>query len=189
MKLFADLEFTRLHQRTSPISMGLVTEDGKSSFYCEFTDFDPNQVDDWLKENIFPLLDFNQRNEEFVEKKNHATFAKGTRDFIVCSSGGLIDWINSLSEQSYTFASFGLSYDLVLFRELFIQTKTERPRKLTAYNYDVSTLFQEFVGDPTLPFAKEKYLGISPDNKHNALFDAEVARDIYKKIKSNLTVI
>ena len=50
-KIFFDTEFTGLHQKTTLISIGLISECGKS-FYAEFNDYDFNQVDDWLKENI-----------------------------------------------------------------------------------------------------------------------------------------
>ena len=49
-KIFFDTEFTGLHQNTTLISIGLVSECGKT-FYAEFNDYDFNQVDDWLKED------------------------------------------------------------------------------------------------------------------------------------------
>lgn len=39
MKVFWDFEFTGLHQHTTPISLGCITEDGQT-FYAEFVDFD-----------------------------------------------------------------------------------------------------------------------------------------------------
>ena len=52
-KLFIDLEFTGLHQATTPISLGIISECGKT-FYAEFTDYDRTQLNDWLEENIIP---------------------------------------------------------------------------------------------------------------------------------------
>ena len=46
--MFFDSEFTGLRQDTTLISIGLVAEDG-SMFYAEFTDYDKNQVFDWLR--------------------------------------------------------------------------------------------------------------------------------------------
>ena len=39
MKIFFDFEFTGLTMKTTPISLGMVTEDGHK-FYAEFTDYD-----------------------------------------------------------------------------------------------------------------------------------------------------
>ena len=55
MKLFFDMEFTGLRQNTTPISIGIVSEDGKR-FYAEFTDYDESQCDDWIKENVIKKL-------------------------------------------------------------------------------------------------------------------------------------
>ena len=51
MLLFFDMEFTGLRQNTTPISIGIVSEDGKK-FYAEFTDYDESQCNDWIKENV-----------------------------------------------------------------------------------------------------------------------------------------
>ena len=51
MRLFFDMEFTGLRQNTTPISLGIVSEDGKK-FYAEFTDYDESQCDDWINENV-----------------------------------------------------------------------------------------------------------------------------------------
>ena len=43
-------EFTRNHQNTTPMSLGMVSYDGLHEFYIEFTDYDLEQIDDWLVE-------------------------------------------------------------------------------------------------------------------------------------------
>lgn len=55
MRLFLDTEFTGLHQHTTLISIGIVSADGRK-FYAEFTDYDKNQIDVWLKENVLDNL-------------------------------------------------------------------------------------------------------------------------------------
>lgn len=47
-KLFFDFEFTGLRQNTTPISLGVYAENGHT-FYAEFTDYDKDQIDDWLR--------------------------------------------------------------------------------------------------------------------------------------------
>ena len=44
-KIFFDMEFTGLHQKTTLISIGLIAEDGRT-FYAEFNDYDKSQLDD-----------------------------------------------------------------------------------------------------------------------------------------------
>ena len=56
-KVFFDTEFTGLHQSTTLISIGLISECGKT-FYAEFTDYDKTQIDDWLTENVINKLMF-----------------------------------------------------------------------------------------------------------------------------------
>lgn len=49
-KVFFDTEFTGLHQNTTLISIGLISDCGKS-FYAELNEFDIAQLNDWLNEN------------------------------------------------------------------------------------------------------------------------------------------
>ena len=55
MKLFFDFEMTGLQQNTTPISIGIVSEDEKK-FYAEFTDYDESRCDDWICENVLRNL-------------------------------------------------------------------------------------------------------------------------------------
>jgi len=48
-KIFFDTEFTGLRQRTTLISIGLVSERRKT-FYAEIMDYDKSQVDSWIQE-------------------------------------------------------------------------------------------------------------------------------------------
>ena len=56
-KVFFDTEFTGLHQKTTLISIGLVSECGKT-FYAELTDYDKSQIDKWLNDNVISNLMF-----------------------------------------------------------------------------------------------------------------------------------
>ena len=51
MKLFFDTEFTGLQKDTTLISLGVVAEDG-SCFYGKFTDYNQEQVNDWIEDNV-----------------------------------------------------------------------------------------------------------------------------------------
>lgn len=55
MRLFFDTEFTGLRKDTTFISLGIVAENGKK-FYAEFIDYNFNQCDEWIKENVLKNL-------------------------------------------------------------------------------------------------------------------------------------
>ena len=55
MNLYFDTEFTGLHKDTTLISIGIVAENGKK-FYAEFADYDRNQCNDWINENVINNL-------------------------------------------------------------------------------------------------------------------------------------
>lgn len=57
MKVFFDTEFTGLHKDTTLISIGAISEDGRT-FYAELNDYDESQVDDWIRENVINNLQF-----------------------------------------------------------------------------------------------------------------------------------
>ena len=59
MVLFYDFEMTGLHKNTTPISIGIVSEDGKK-FYAEFADYDRNQCNDWILENVIAHMRFRE---------------------------------------------------------------------------------------------------------------------------------
>jgi hypothetical protein len=73
INLYFDFEFTSLSPDAQPISLGIVSDDinktlmppcdvyhesvnYSKSFYAEFTDFDINRCDDWVKENVVGKL-------------------------------------------------------------------------------------------------------------------------------------
>lgn len=71
--LFFDTEFTGLRKDTTFISLGIVSDNGKK-FYAEFTDYNVEQCDEWIKENIINNLVLNpipyhSNVEEELEKK------------------------------------------------------------------------------------------------------------------------
>ena len=55
MKLFFDTEFTGLRKDTTLISIGIVSEDGRK-FYAELTDYNENQCNKWINENVVKNL-------------------------------------------------------------------------------------------------------------------------------------
>ena len=74
MKIFFDTEFTGLHQNTTLISIGLVSERGKT-FYAELTDYDQTQLNDWLKDNVIANLTLQDYNID----KDYNPYAQNVR--------------------------------------------------------------------------------------------------------------
>ena len=124
--VFYDLEYTSKHQFTSPISIGMVSSNGSKEFYAEFTDYDYSQVDQWLQTNVIDLLTLQDKQDGFLEISSSKTLVKGNVEYVLCSSGGLNDWISQW-DQSIIMASFGNSYDWVLFREMFKKVNIDFP--------------------------------------------------------------
>ena len=116
--VFYDLEYTSKHQFTLPISIGMVSSNGSNEFYAEFTDYDYSQVDQWLQTNVIDLLTLKDKQDGFLEKTPAKTLVKGNIEHVLCSSGGLNDWISQW-DRPIIMASFSNSYDWVLFREMF----------------------------------------------------------------------
>ena len=78
MKIFFDTEFTGLHKDTSLISIVLISED-RRCFYAELTDYDENQCDDWIRENVIKHLNMS-KNEE--DRNYISNYHVGTKDDI-----------------------------------------------------------------------------------------------------------
>jgi len=184
MKLFFDTEFTGLHQKTTLISVGIVSEDGKT-FYAEFTDYDKSQLNGWLVENVIKNLKFNH---------NHSTehFANGIDDVEVMGNTeeirwALIYWLNQFD--SVEMWSDCLAYDWVLFNNIF-GSAFDIPKHVYYIPFDISTMFKLKGIDPDITreeFAKEILTAecFQAGAKHNALWDAYVIRSCYNMLDKN----
>jgi hypothetical protein len=174
MKIFFDSEFTGLHQNTSLISIGLVTEDN-FKFYAEFNDYDHNQLDDWLQNNIISSLLFNDTPTLYKIKEN-ITFIKGNKSEI---KERLVDWLCSFDKVEI----WGdcLSYDWILFNSIF-GTAFDIPSNVYYIPFDICTLFKIKGVDPDIN--REEFAGCVDSNskKHNALWDAEIIKECYLRL-------
>lgn len=185
IKVFYDFEFTRIHKGTTPISIGMLTEDGKNKFYAEFTDYDKLQVDEWLKDNVLSKLSLNNMPEGYFNCKQGITEIKGTVPYVVGVEGGLYEWLQNI-KVSIVMASYGNGLDIVLLWEIFKIAQKDMPANIYPWGYDVQTLFLDYGYETNIEGIKEQFIGIhNCAKKHNALFDAEVARQIYLKLKMN----
>lgn len=181
-KLFFDTEFTGLHQKTTLISIGIVSECGKT-FYAEFTDYDKSQVDDWLRNNVIKNLFLNNTD-------NGATM----RDWMIKSDSpeiriALQDWLKQFDQVQVW--SDCLSYDWVLFCELFGHA-FKIPKNVYYIPFDICPLLLEYTGNADI--SREEYAGNMIEvndshnwgvKKHNALWDAYVIKACFKKLVSD----
>ncbi len=176
MKIFFDTEFTGLHQKTTLISIGLVSENGRE-FYAEFTDYDRSQVDDWLCDNVLSNLILQPLGEP-----NAPTVWPGNS---VCGNTQRIkveleNWFASFDGKIEIWSDC-LAYDWVLFNQLWGHA-FNIPKMIYYIPFDISTLMKIKGVDPDI--SRENFAGLNTTNnqKHNALWDAKVIKACYEKL-------
>jgi hypothetical protein len=177
MKVFFDTEFTGLHQRTTLISIGLVSEDGRS-FYAEFNDYDRAQVDDWLKDNVLAHLQVEQ-----IGRLRHVQYLSLVRIYgesTTTIAADLIDWLAQFDRVEMI--SDCLAYDWVLFCELF-GGAFGVPKNVYYIPFDLSTALLLHGEDPDVN--REGFAGMTDGGpKHNALWDARVIKACWEKLSA-----
>lgn len=181
-KLFFDTEFTGLHQRTTLISIGIVSECGKK-FYAEFTDYDKTQLDDWLKENVIKNLLYDELNTHIGAE---VLFGSETDISMMANTervrAELTRWLSQFEQVE--FWSDCLSYDWVLFNQIYGHA-FNIPKNIYYIPFDICTLFKDKGIDPDInreEYAYGKFRSIKKAAKHNAQWDAIVIRDCYKRL-------
>lgn len=178
-KLFLDTEFTGLRKDTTIISIGIVSDCGKS-FYAEFSDYDKSQIDEWLEANVINNLLFNNTDIFFDEKINHID-VKGNKEDV---SYYLKKWISNF--EKVEFWSDCLAYDWVLFRNLLGDGYGCELSNMDYIPYDICTLFKMAGVDPDI--SREIYANVTMldftlnERKHNALSDARLIRMCHNKL-------
>jgi hypothetical protein len=194
MKIFFDTEFTGLHKDTTLISIGLCTEDHKYSFYAEFTDYDINQVDDWIRDNV--LANCMLLNHSYNNK-----FPMGLFPTILCDSKHNIsiklnNWLEriNVNNEDIVFISDVCHYDAVLLFDLIMESYDDKniinlPSNISAAVYDINQLIAERKNctiKEAFDISRESMVTdntiLNNPNKHNSMYDAMVIRDIYLNI-------
>jgi len=174
-KIFFDTEFSGLHQKTTLISIGLISECGKT-FYAELTDYDKSQIDDWLQENVIANLQHDPSDDEFVHIHNGNVFCTGDSSKIKTE---LIAWFAQF--ESVEMWSDCLSYDWVLFNQIFGHAFSI-PQHVFYIPFDICTLFWAKGIDPDVN--REEFSNMKEGSqKHNALWDAKVIRECFVKLQ------
>lgn len=169
IKVFFDTEFTGLHQNTTLISIGLISECGKT-FYAELTDYDKSQVDDWINQNVISNLTMTEANNAaFLDSWRLVADIKTVKE-------ALLLWFEQFEEVEIW--SDCLSYDWVLFNQIFGHA-FNIPKNIYYIPFDICTLFKQKGIDPDI--SREEFSDMKNESqKHNALWDAKVIKRCFE---------
>ena len=204
--IFLDSEFTGLHQGTTLISIGLVSECGKT-FYAELNDYDKSQVDEWIQTNVIDNLIMSEPPEgedECYEATRHKDNPIGNDLYKSYSLKLRCNKAELKVELEKWLSQFGnieiwsdcLAYDWVLFCEIF-GGALNIPKNVFYIPFDMATLFKANRIDPDIDREKAAAAAFSENGeplffdeegnmikplKHNALWDAKVIKINYMKL-------
>jgi hypothetical protein len=206
-KLYFDTEFTGLHQNTTLISIGIVSDTGKA-FYAEFTDYDETQVDDWILKNVIHKLKlvgivlltksgaFQRVSDsvkgvydiEIVEEndvsKNMISSMSDTA-FYECTGNTnfvterLKEWLKTFGEcEMY---SDVYAWDWILFCQLF-GGAMNIPSNIYYIPQDLASTLKCNGIDPDI--SRIEFSGMENTENHNSLSDALIIKACFEKIES-----
>jgi len=173
-KAFFDFEFTGLHQNTTPISLGITTNEDEV-FYAEFSDYDRGQITPWIKQHVIDNL---RPSDKMTIVGNRAEIANelGTWLILQCQGQGIEMWSDCLS------------YNWMLFCELF-GGALNLPDCIFYIPYDICTLFKIAGIDPDInreAFVKDFIISDEYAQKHNALWDARIIKRCYDHLSMRI---
>lgn len=158
MKYFLDTEFIEGFHKPifgkrrhfiDLISIGIYAEDGRS-YYAISTEFNHNDADDWVKENVISKLprknvsfyDSPREKQESLLWKCNARIAKEIREFVfdkqIEFEKGDVKWNNP------EFYAYYADYDWVVFCSLFGRM-IDLPMGFSMYCNDLKQSLDEFV--------------------------------------------
>ncbi len=192
MNIYFDTEFTGLHQKTTLISIGMVADSGQT-IYCELTDYDKSQVNDWIKENVIDKLLFNH-----LDNAGIASADEGGHWQIKANSLSVRQHIERWLSQFDTVEIWSdcLAYDWMLFCQLFGHA-FNIPKNVYYIPFDIATLMKVKGVDPDInreeyatntfsesgePLFFDSEANLMKRQKHNALWDARVIKACYNKL-------
>jgi hypothetical protein len=170
MRLFFDCEFTGLHKNTNLISIGIIDENNKE-IYCEFTDYDKNQINEWLQLNVIDNL-VNDPEKAII----------GTKSYI---RENILKILKERKYDNIQWVSDVCHYDFVLLIDLLYGNALHMPINVSAACYDINQLMAEKMNislKDSFNLNRESLITIpSQVRKHNALYDAKIIKLLYDK--------
>ena len=148
MKIWFDTEFIDDGKTIDLISIGMVREDG-ATYYAQSADCDLNRANEWLKDNVFPLL--STGSENWISR---TTIARNVREF---------------AGDRPEFWAYYSDYDWVALCQLY-GSMNHLPERWPMFCLDLQQLVYH-AGNPKLP--------AQTTLEHHALNDALWTRDAY----------
>lgn len=200
MLIYGDTEFSGLHQHTTLISIGLVSQDGRT-FYAELNDYSSQQINTWLQENVINRLKFQPpkegEEEHYMASRHHdnpvgndlyASYSVEMRGNKQQVRKELLRWLAQFSSVEWVF-DVG-HYDFMLLIDLLSGNALDLPIWVSPTYRDLNQkIIQHFKCDSFIAFDfnRERLLQIlnielEDENKHNALYDAKVIKELYQAI-------
>lgn len=199
-RIFFDFEFTGLHQETTPISLGIISDCGKT-FYAEFSDYDRNQVDQWIEENVIKKLRFSPppegqqeyfRMSRVLAKPGENSLYDGYSVELRGDKTSIKEQLEAWLKQFDRVEVWGdcLAYDWMLFCQIFGHA-FNIPKNVYYIPFDLCTLLKSRGIDPDInreDFARGGEYWYTEDQiqKHNALWDAKVIKACVDRIEKPL---
>lgn len=190
IKAYFDAEFTQLVKSSTLISLGIVFEGGDRMFYAEFTDYDKSLLDDWLDENVISTLlmrdkptGYSIEVDDVIDNDGkRCCMVKGDTEFIRHELEKYIQYtIGANAGNKVEFYSDCLAYDWVLLMDLW-GGAMKAPEYIYYIPVDLCTALKLNNIDPDIN--REEFIGVSAESaiKHNALWDAMVIEQAFKKL-------
>lgn len=182
--IFFDTEFTGLHQNTTLVSIGLISNEGER-FYAELTDYDESQCDWWIEKNVLDhlLLSGNSELEKELEDDGMTTTVIGSKEDVRAE---LNEWLNGFGDD-IQFVSDVCHYDMVLLCDLIAGGAVLLPQFINPFCHDLCqdiAMILNISEKAAFDISREQLLtdrgiALPKGQKHNALYDAEVIKAIY----------
>lgn len=175
--VFMDTEFSSLEQNNELISIGMCDLDG-NKFYGEIEDIDLYKCSDWVLANIIASLARESFYNDKYEDDNNIIECRMPREEIKIVT---ISWLQSICPfgKKILIVADCLAYDWVLFVELVKGNDGQLPDNIFYVPVDLMAVL--LLKNIDIDISREKLASMDSSNKHNALHDAEVVREIWKK--------
>lgn len=184
-RIFFDTKFTGLHQNTTLISIGLVSDEGER-FYAELTDYDETQCDHWIPKNELDhlLLSGNTKLEKGLEEDAMTTTVIGNKRDV---GHELLTWLEGFGDD-IQFVSDVCHYDMVLLYELIADGAMLLPEYINPFCHDLCqdiSMILDISEKAAFDISREQLLtnrgiALPKGQKHNSLYDAEIIKAIYE---------
>ena len=195
MNIYFDTEFTGLVPNTTLISIGCVAETGEK-FYAEFTDYNKDLCDDWIKENVLAnLLMEGGSIDGKIDDTGNPLFDNTVVGSSIFVKNILTKWLEIVSKgERIQFVSDVCHYDFYLLVNQIFGGAFSLPDFVNPVCYDIcQTLWPDYADDEKLSDLMKEAFDYSREDlckqingklpegyKHNALYDAEVIKMIYE---------